>query len=231
MSDKFKILVVEDDNYINKILSDMLNDNGYETQSTYSGTEALLYLKSEEWHMVLLDLMLPGKSGDEILKEVRKEKEMPIIIISAKEDADTKIEVLRSGADDFICKPFNINEVLARVESNLRRYVRYSPKDRKGQKNIFKDIELNKDSREVKINGKIIELTLREFDILQLLMDNPKKVFSKSNLFESVWRDEYIGDDNTLSVHMSNLRSKLSKYGVEKEYIKTVWGIGYKLSE
>lgn len=231
MSDKFKVLVVEDDNYINKILSDMLKDNGYEAQSAYSGTEALLYLKNYEWHMVLLDLMLPGKSGDEILDEIRKEKEVPVIVISAKGDANTKIDVLRAGADDFICKPFNIDEVLARVECNLRRYIRYGIKDQKGEMNTFKDIELDKNSRDVKVSGQLIELTVREFDIMQLLMDNPKKVFSKSNLFESVWGEEYIGDDNTLSVHVSNLRSKLSKYGREKEYIKTVWGIGYKLSE
>ncbi|WBW97421.1 response regulator transcription factor [Oceanirhabdus sp. W0125-5] len=231
MEMKYKILIVEDDNYINKILSDMLRDNGYEVQSAYSGTEALLYLKDDSWNIVLLDLMLPGKTGEEVLCEIRKKQNMPIIIISAKDDFNTKIETLRAGADDFICKPFNMDEVLARIECNLRRYVMGRVIDEKGNFLTHKDIELNKDSREVKINNHKIELTMREFNILELLMDNPKKVFSKINLFESVWGEDYIGDDNTLSVHVSNLRNKIAKYGNEKEYIKTVWGIGYKLSE
>ncbi len=230
MNKDIKILVVEDDNDINKLLYEMLSNEGYTVKSAYSGTEALIYLEQHQWHMILLDLMLPGKSGEELLVHIRKDKKMPIIIISAKEEKGIKVEMLRSGADDFITKPFDIDEVLARIQSNLRRYVDFASKDNINKIITFEEISLNIDNRQVFVNNLEVLLTTREFDILELLIRNPKKVFSKANLFESVWDTEYMCDDNTITVHISNLRNKLAKCGVKQDYIQTVWGIGYKLS-
>ncbi|WP_123053648.1 response regulator transcription factor [Clostridium sp. JN-1] len=230
MKDDIKILVVEDDNDINKLLCDMLNMNGYTAKAAYSGTEALIYLKESIWNMVLLDLMLPGINGEELLLKIRKNSHMPIIIISAIEDIDIRIKTLRIGADDFITKPFNIEEVSARIDSNLRRYMEFSSETSKENIIKYREISLNKDTREVYVNDSNVVLTAREFDILELLMNHPKKVFSKANLFESVWGSNYMCDDNTLTVHISNLRNKLSSAGTSKDYIQTIWSIGYKLN-
>ena len=227
-----KILIVEDDNDINKLISEMLEEKNYEIKSTYSGTEALMYLKNENIDMVILDLMLPGKCGEEVLKEIRILKSIPIIVISAKNDKNTKIELLKRGADDFISKPFDIDEVEARVYAQMRRYKTFKEDSFSAseEKNLkYKEILLNIDNMEVYINNKIINLTTREFEILKLLMEYPKKVFSKSNIFESVWNEEFLGDDNTINVHMSNLRSKLNSNNNKYKYIQTIWGIGYKL--
>lgn len=221
-----KILIVEDDNYINKLLSDMLSINGYTIKSAYSGTEALIYLSMETFDMVLLDLMLPGLEGENVLKEIRKNNNIPVLIISAKDDKHTKLGILKEGADDFISKPFDIDEVIVRVEVNLRRYRQEIKTDNEVLR--YKELNLNKDTREVEVNGKIISLTTREFEILKLLLEHPKKVFTKINIFESVWNEDYLGDDNTLNVHISNLRNKISKCA-KNEYIQTIWGIGYKL--
>ena len=172
--------------------------------------------------------MLPGLGGEKILLEIRENKNMPIIIISAKDDKLTKIEMLKSGADDFISKPFDIDEVVARVETNLRRYRIDGSSNSKENDLIFNEINLNIDTRVVTVNSKGVNLTSREFDILKLFIDNPKKVFTKSNIFESIWEEDYMGDDNTINVHISNLRNKISKHA-EYDYIQTIWGIGYKL--
>lgn len=172
--------------------------------------------------------MLPGLRGKELLVKIRETKNIPIIIISAKDDKYTKIDMLKGGADDFISKPFDIDEVIARVESNIRRYNINSNFNLDSNEIVFKEINLNKETREVSINNSIIAFTSREFEILRLFMENPKKVYTKSNIFESIWEDNYMGDDNTINVHISNLRNKISKYA-KREYIQTIWGIGYKL--
>lgn len=222
------ILIVEDNNDINKLLAEILESEGYNVKSAYSGTEAIMYIKLQDFDMILLDLMLPGLGGEKILLEIRENKNMPIIIISAKDDKLTKIEMLRSGADDFISKPFDIDEVVARVETNFRRYKVDGSVNLKENDLMFKEINLNTDTRIVTVNSKSINLTSREFDILNLFIDNPKKVFTKSNIFESIWEEDYMGDDNTINVHISNLRNKISKHA-EYDYIQTIWGIGYKL--
>lgn len=229
--DQIKILIAEDDMDINNLLTKMLSNKGYNIRSAYSGTEALMCLEHYDFQLVLLDLMLPGMSGEEIISKIRNIKNMPIIVISAKIAQDTKVEVLRIGADDFIVKPFDINEVLARVEAQLRRYMVFSTP--KGEKNILshKNLILNRETVEVFLKGKQVNVTAKEFAILELLMEHPKKVFTKANLFEQVWKDEYLGDDNTVNVHISNLRTKLSKIDPGVEYIHTVWGIGFKMSE
>lgn len=229
MNENINILVVEDDNTINNMLKTILEKEKYKVAQAFSGTEALLYAKHQEFDLIMLDLMLPGLSGEEVLKEIRNGKEMPVIVISAKMDKESKIQLLRLGADDYITKPFDIDEVVARVFSNLRRYKDFSKVEEKTSVVVHGDLRMDLESKEVKVDGKGVNLTAREFSILKLLLENPNKVFSKANLFQSVWEDDYFGDENTVNVHMSNLRSKLSKVSPGKDYIQTVWGMGYKL--
>lgn len=226
-----KILVVEDDWDINGLLCKILIQNGYEVRGAYSGSEAKMCIEQFEYDLIILDLMLPGVSGEELLNEIRKKNVMPIIVASAKTSSEDKISVLRMGADDFISKPFDINEVLARVEAQLRRYTKFSGKSSISNKLTHKNLELDIDGRQVYVDGNEVNLTIREFDILELLMTNPNKVFTRANLFESVWKEEFMGDDNTVNVHVSNLRSKISKVDNTNEYIQTVWGIGFKLKD
>ncbi|MEG0844402.1 MAG: response regulator transcription factor [Romboutsia sp.] len=221
------ILIVEDDSYINKLLTEILNINGYKTKSAYSGTEGLLYLSLEKFDIILLDLMLPGINGEKILHKIRQNNDIPIIIISAKDGKTTKINTLKGGADDFISKPFDIDEVLARIETNLRKS---NNKNFNIENEIleYREIKINTETREVTVDNNIVNLTTREFEILKLMIQYPKKVFTKSNIFESVWSGNYLGDDNTINVHISNLRNKIANH-TKNDYIQTVWGIGYKL--
>jgi DNA-binding response OmpR family regulator len=228
MDEPIRILVVEDDNDINQLLCNIIKKSGYFPKSAYSGTEAMIYLEQQNWDMVLLDLMLPGVSGEEILSKISEKNSIPVIIISAKIEQKSKIDTLRTGADDYITKPFDNEEVSARIDSSLRRYRRtngYSQKEELRYKDIYVDTE----AKAVKVNGKEMILTAREYEILVLLLLSPKRVFTKATLFESVWKDEYRGEDNTINVHMSHLRSKLSKANPVEEYIETIWGMGYRL--
>lgn len=224
---KEKILIVEDDNDINSLLYEMLTENGYCVSSAYSGTEALIYIENNKYDLILLDLMLPGKSGDELIDIIREKEDMPLIIISAKEERGLKAKMLRAGADDFISKPFDIDEVLARIEANIRRYLKNVKVDDEKE---YKEIKVCDESRIAKVNGVELQLTSTEFDILNLMVKHPDKVFSKNNLFKSVWGEDFICDDNTITVHISNLRNKIKKAGAKESYIKTIWGIGYKLN-
>ncbi|WP_010651525.1 response regulator transcription factor [Oceanobacillus massiliensis] len=228
MDDSVGILVVEDDEDISRLLCSIISKNGYNPKTAYSGTEAAIYLENENWDMVLLDLMLPGLSGEEILREVTKKSNIPVIIISAKHETQTKIDALRAGADDYITKPFDIEEVSARIDSCLRRY-RGTADLQKNNQIRHEDLIMDLDAKKVSVNGTDIKLTAIEYEILYLLMSSPKKVFTKANLFERVWREEFYGDDNTVNVHLSNLRSKLSRANPSEEYIETIWGMGYRL--
>jgi two-component system, OmpR family, response regulator len=229
MIEKSKILIVEDDNQINNMLAAFLTKSGYSVKQAYSGTEGKLYMELEEFHLVLLDLMLPGINGEQLLLDIRKTKQMPIIVITAKLDRQLKLDLLRAGADDYIIKPFDLEEVSARIFSNIRRYLEFGRSDCGVANLVYKDIVMNKENKEVHVNRRAVILTAREFAILELLLSHQKKVFTKANLFESVWGDEYMGDDNTVNVHMSNLRNKLLKANPNEEYIETIWGMGYRL--
>lgn len=232
MNKEIKVLVIEDDSDINSLLCNILRKNNYEVKGAYSGSEGKMCLDYENYDLVLLDLMLPAISGEELIGSIRENKLMPIIVISAKSGQVDKINVLKLGADDFISKPFDVNEVIARVEAQLRRYKRFNNSDKVLEnKLVYKNIVLNSESREVLIKDKVTHLTIKEFDILELLMKNPSKVFTKSNIFESLWGDSYLGDDNTVNVHISNLRNKLLALDGDNEYVQTVWGIGFKLKD
>lgn len=226
MNEKMNILVVEDDNDINQLLCRIIK-NQHHPQPAYSGTEAMIYLEQQNWDLVLLDLMLPGMAGEEILARIAQKGSTPVIIISAKTEKETKISSLRSGADDFISKPFDVDEVSARIDSLLRRTKHNVEAPQKAL--THKDIHLDPETKTVMANGHNITLTTREYKILYLLMASPNKVFSKANLFESVWSEPYHGDDNTVNVHMSNLRNKLREANPDIEYIDTIWGMGYRM--
>lgn len=190
-----------------------------------------MLLNMYNFQLVLLDLMLPGMTGEEIIGNIRETKNMPIIVISAKTALDDKVNVLKMGADDFVSKPFDIKEILARVEAQLRRYTKFSIGENSKKVLKYKELVLDKEQIEVRVKNERITLTGKEFSILELLMSNPKKVFTRENLFEHVWNDDFFGDDNTVNVHVSNLRSKISSIDKDNEYIKTVWGIGFKLAD
>lgn len=225
-----KILVVEDDSDINNLLANILIDEGYDVTQAFSGTEAKFCIKEKDFQLILMDLMLPGLSGEELIKEIRKNNNSSIIVISAKDDIDSKVNVLKIGADDYIIKPFDGREVLVRIEVALRRSLN-SENAESNKVILYKDIELEKSTRKVFVKNIEVYLTAKEFDILYLLLHNPKKIFSKNNIFESVWKEEFLGDDNTVNVHVSNLRNKLNKINKEENYIKTIWGIGFKMAD
>ena len=222
------ILVVEDDQDINRLLCRILADGGYDVRPAFSGSEAVLWAEQYDYDLVLLDLMLPGLTGEEFIARMRKKKTMPILVLSAKAGLEDRVNVLRLGADDFIPKPFDNAEVLARVEAQLRRYKQFSAPGN-GQVLRCGDLELDREAIRVTAGGREVALTAREFEILSLLMSHPRKVFTREQLYESAWGGEYMGDDNTVNVHISTLRSKLAKVS-DREYIKTVWGIGFKMN-
>jgi len=230
MERKVKILVVEDNDEINGILRKFLIKEGYDVISAFSGTEALHYVKDMELDAILLDLMIPGMSGEDLILKIREITNSPVLVISAKTDKKTELDMLKNGADDFIKKPFDIDEVIARVNSNVRRYLEFSvPQNRSA---ILKhgDIILNRDTKEVTVRGNEVQLRLKEFEMLELLMMNSNKIFSKANLYESLWKEPYWGNDNLILVHLSRLRNKLSA-STNEEYIETIWGIGYRLKK
>ena len=224
-----RILVVEDDPDINQLLCTIMRDAGYQCQPAFSGSEAMLWAERESFDLVLLDLMLPGLTGEEFITRIRRGRTMPIIVLSAKAGLEDRVNVLKLGADDFIPKPFDNMEVLARVEAQLRRYKQFD-RGTGGAVLTHGDLTLDKEGVTVTAGGKPVAVTAREFRILALLMEHPKKVFTREELYQQVWGGEYMGDDNTVNVHISNLRSKLAKAS-PTEYIKTVWGIGFKLSD
>lgn len=226
---KNRILIIEDDKEINSLLCKALLSHHYDVESAFTGTQGLEQLKSEHFDMALLDIMLPYKSGDQLLRELRSFSSIPVLVISAKETTQMKIDLLRLGADDYITKPFDIDELLARIEANLRRSQQggtFPPRILS-----YKDIRLDPSSKQVFVNHQEIILTATEWKLLELLLSQPQKVFSKANLFESIWNEEYAVDDNTLNVHMSRLRQKLKKANGQEEYIETLWGLGYRLAK
>lgn len=222
-----KILIVEDDLKISTMLKTLLTKNHYEVKSAFSGTEAILLLQNESFDLVLLDLMLPGLTGEEVLTKINEQFKIPVICVSAKDDLNTKIEVIQGGADDYITKPFNNEELIVRIGAVLRR-VNNGSKNTNATIFKFKDLVLDSENHSVHINENPIELTVKEYSILELLISNPKKVFTKQNIFESIWSEAYIVDERAVTVHVSNLRNKLNS---GDKYIKTVWGIGYKMQD
>lgn len=223
-----RILIVEDDKEINQLLSSFLQKNQYETISAHDGNTASALMKRQDYNLILMDLMLPYKDGEHLIKELREYSDVPVIVLSAKSMMETKLEVLRIGADDYILKPFDLNEVLVRIEVVLRR----SGSENSSANEVLScgELKLYPDEHCVVYRNKNVSLTAKELMLLQLFLEYPQKVFTKANLYESVWNDTYYYEDNTINVHVSNLRSKLKKV-TGHDYIETVWGIGYRLRE
>lgn len=223
------VLIVEDDSDINNFINDYFVIKGYTTIQAFSGTEGLLRLKNEKSICcVILDLMLPGISGEEIIQEVRKVSDVPIITVSAKNEEEAKIEVLKLGADDFLLKPFNLEELQLKVERNIQKYLNFQQGSYK-RKDEFKNIVLNQDTREVFVDGQNVYFTSKEFDILMLLIQNSNKVISKEKIFKEVWHEEYCIDTQTVTVHIKNIRKKIKEINPTTPTIETVWGIGFKI--
>ncbi len=222
-----KILVIEDDTNINEMICKLLKLNSYNVVCAYSGTEGIL-VHDESIDLILLDLMLPGKSGEEIIKSLHSKKRVPVIVISAVCNTCKKVELFKLGADDYITKPFDNDELLARIEVQLRH-----SKNSKEVKNIlkFKDIVLNTLEHTVECNGLSVNFSKTEFKLLRVMLEDVNRVFPKSFLIESVWDNEESADDNTLNVHISKIRNKLKEKNPVEEYIETVWSIGYKLKK
>lgn len=233
-----KLLVIEDDREINHLICEYMAEAGYEMLSASNGLEGLSMLERiKDIDLCLLDLMLPMKSGDRVIARLREFSEVPVIVLSAKDMIQTKIDLFRMGADDYITKPFDLDELLVRVEAVLKRtaYRTGAGENRKqeqkaGQSYSYKNLVLDDQAKIVRVNGNKLDLTVKEYGILKLLLENPKKLFSKANLFESIWNETYYPEDNALKVHMSNLRTKIKQYD-DWEYIETVWGMGYKLAD
>ena len=222
-----RILIVEDEVAIADLEKDYLELSGFEVEIENDGTKGLERALHEEFDLFILDLMLPGVDGFEICKKIRETKNTPILMVSAKKDDIDKIRGLGLGADDYVTKPFNILEVKARMKAILRRNNKSGSKP--VQTNIINaaDMKLDCDSRSLYIAGREINLTSREFDILELLVKNPGKVYSRDNLLKKVWGEEYPGDARTVDVHVRRLREKIESNPSEPKYVHTRWGVGY----
>lgn len=219
---KNTILIIEDDKDINEMLTKLLTNNDFKVKNAYSGTEGIL-VHSDNIDLILLDLMLPGKNGEDIINDLKQKNNVPIIVMSAIEDVNKKVDLFSLGANDYITKPFNNDELIARIKVQLRDNNTFS--------NIlrFKDIELNKNNYSVMCNNKKVSFTKKEFELIKLLMENHNKTLTKSMIFDSIWNDENSADDNTLNVHISKIKNKLKDCNPNEEYIETVWSIGYRL--
>ena len=231
--DKETILVVDDEKEIRDLIEIYLMNEGYNTLKASDGFEALSILKSREVQLIILDIMMPNMDGIRACMKIREERNTPIIMLSAKSEDMDKIMGLTTGADDYITKPFNPLELIARVKSQLRRYIKPNNNSVAFGKAILEldDLVINTETHEVSIEGKAVKLTPREFDILELLARNPGKVFSIENIYQSVWQESFIQSDNTVMVHIRKIREKIEKDPRKPRYIKTVWGVGYKIEK
>ena len=220
-----RLLIIEDDVNINEMLQEAFGKKGYEVVSAYSGTEGILRIEKETYQMVILDLMLPGMDGQQVLKNIREKSNVPVIVLSAKDELDTKVDLLMSGASDYMTKPFELKELEARVLVQLRNAA--------GKNEVFleyRDLRIDREGKKVILCGKPLSLTAQEYRILELLLKHPQKVFTKNEIYEYAWEEYYMGEDKTINVHISNICQKMKKI-TQEEYIETVWGMGFKLAE
>lgn len=222
-----KVLVVDDEKLIVKGIRFSLEQDGMEVDAAYDGEEALEMAREKEYDIILLDLMLPKLDGLGVCQQIREFSNVPIVMLTAKGDDMDKILGLEYGADDYITKPFNILEVKARIKAIMRRMTQAAPKEEKAKVVVSGDLRLDCESRRVFIAGKEINLTAKEFDLLELLVFNPNKVYSRENLLNIVWGYEYPGDVRTVDVHIRRLREKIEQNPSDPKYVHTKWGVGY----
>ncbi|KJJ41065.1 DeoR faimly transcriptional regulator [Bacillus subtilis] len=224
------ILIVDDDKDIRNLISVYLENEGLNTQKAKDAIEALILLEQKEFDLMILDIMMPSMDGIEACMKIRQERNLPIIMLSAKSEDMDKIQGLAAGADDYLSKPFNPLELIARVKSQLRRYKKYNA-DTNSTKNVIEigDLTVNTDSRQVWVRGREVRLTPKEFDILELLCMNKGMVLSVEKIYEAVWKEDFFKSDNTVMVHITKIRDKIEEDSKHPIYIKTVWGTGYKI--
>ena len=226
-----RILIVEDNNEIQEILRTLLSEE-HEVIQAFSGTEGMIRFEQGDIDLILLDIMLPGKNGDQVLKSIRQDSSIPVIILTALSDKKLISQYLLDGANDYIVKPFDLDEVFARVTVQLRQKSDKQPAEIEHPDKLIqqlKNIQFDSDSFEIKNCQETIRLAKKECLILQTLLRHPKKIYTKEELFELVWENTYLQGDNTLNTHLSNLRKKLSQLDPEQEYIETIWGVGVRL--
>jgi len=229
MINKETVLIVDDEKEISDLIEIYLKNEGYNVLKASNGIEAIKILEENEVHLIILDIMMPKMDGIQTCMKIREERNMPIIMLSAKSQDMDKIIGLSTGADDYVTKPFNPLELMARVKSQLRRYTRLNTPNQKKKDEIeIGNISINVATHEVFVDGKEVKLTPKEFDILELLVRNKGIVFSTQKIFESVWKEDYFESDNTVMVHIRKLREKIELDPRRPQYIKTVWGVGYK---
>lgn len=233
---KERILIVDDEKEIRDLIDIYLKGEGYDTLKAENGEEALNILEQQDVDLIILDIMMPKVNGIEACLRIREEREMPIIMLSAKSEDMDKILGLNTGADDYLTKPFNPLELVARVKSQLRRYKRFNnilaqvdAQERKENILEIDELSINLETHEVFKEGNEIKLTPTEFDILVLLGGNRGKVFSIENIYNSVWKQDFMQSDNTVMVHIRKVREKIEDDPRKPKYIKTVWGVGYKI--
>ena len=230
----YNILVVDDDKEIVESIQIYLKNEGFKVYKAYDGLQALDILLEEEIHLILMDIMMPKLDGIKATIKIREEKNIPIILVSAKSEDTDKIIGLNIGADDYITKPFNLLELIARVKSNLRRYVTLGNYNNETiDKDILKSggLELNSSTKEVKVDGENVKITPIEFKILKLLLANKGRVFSIDEIYEKVWNEESFNVENTVAVHIRRIREKIEINPKEPRYLKVVWGVGYKIEK
>ena len=227
----YNILVVDDDREIVGAIEIYLKKEGYNIIKAYNGNEALEKVKENEIHLIILDIMMPEKDGLETLEELRKDKSIPVILLSAKSEDYDKIGGLNQGADDYITKPFNPLELIARVNSQIRRYVSLGAMEKKDNKQIYRtgELILDDETKKVTVDGKEVKLTATEFNILKFLLKNKGKVYSIPQIYENVWNEESYGAENIIAVHIRHIREKIEINPKEPRYLKVIWGIGYKI--
>ena len=222
-----RVLIVEDDATINSLIYEYLTEKDFDCRQAFSGTEGRLLFDMEKFDLILLDLMIPGLSGEELIAYIRSSSQVPVIVLSAKTALEDKVNLLSTGSDDYLTKPFELEELLARIQVQLRHKAAAPSPAHSSLR--YKDWELDEQARSFLVKGERIDLTAHELGIITLLMKYPKKVFTKQEIFESVWNQEYFVEDKTINVHISNIRKKLKALS-DQEYIETVWGVGFRLA-
>lgn len=222
-----QILIVEDDQEIAELLKTTLQTD-HQIQFAYSGTEAIYKLAENKYDLILLDIMLPGLKGEELLLQIRKTSNVPVIVLTAVHNRNKVVELLNNGANDYITKPFHLDELQARILVQLRNS-NSNLNDENKEMLHYKNLKLDLLSQKAIINGTLAMLTKKEFQILELLLRHPKRVYSKQELYELIWKKDYLEDENTINVHISTLRKKFEQFDQENTYIETVWGIGIRL--
>jgi DNA-binding response OmpR family regulator len=226
-----KILIIEDDRAISEMVKNYLTKDGFIVTVAFDGEEGIVKYLNDDFDLVILDLMMPKLDGIETMKIIREKSSVPILIMSAKDSDVDKAIGLGLGADDYISKPFSMIEISARIKAVIRRATKYSNNNKKEEEVLIKigNITIDVDNFVVIKNDENIQLTSKEFEMLKLFIQNPNRVFTKAQIYSSVWKEEYYGDDNVINVHMRRLREKIEDDPSKPQYIKTLWGIGYKL--